>query len=301
MINVFYSRACRNCQTTNSIRDSYTINDLDFEDCQNKTEFEMAQMIEQWRLDDNYTCNFCNSHNVEATDISTDNYQFYKYDRIARKSYLEDEFMLQINITRISNQTDLDKSWSKNITDEFLLESFSKIINQLNILPNDNFCSQLNANFFICLTSKTNKSSNYKKAIIETLSYSGFTKNEILNYLKKIIDEYEIPLNVITDHNIGSEKEELKEKTFSGGLFKSWFYNIDETEFKGFPFSNVCFEYDSKTVIAYNTLEESPSDFITNNRNNKFKIDQNISPFFLNGKTFYYTKRLSIVDNKFYI
>jgi len=91
-----------------------------------------------------------------------------------------------------------------------------------------------------------------------------------------------------------SVSDNLKNKTFNGTNFNNWFYldSLEQANSIGYPYANACFEIEDNILLAHGTKnDESPKEFIRNNKNNIFSIDEAIKPLNFKGKKVFYAKK----------
>lgn len=85
MVNIDYFLGCRNCLKGDPSRHSYVIYDVSEEEYLGKTEYELIEVVEDFRTSKDLNCPFCNSRNVEVTEIRVDGCILYDYEKIVNR------------------------------------------------------------------------------------------------------------------------------------------------------------------------------------------------------------------------
>ena len=93
----------------------------------------------------------------------------------------------------------------------------------------------------------------------------------------------------------------LINRVFKGKEFNSWNYDnslpLNELKKFGFPYSMMCIEINEDSIIAVDTGEKSPVDFMKKNQNTEYMLDASIHPRFIDSmlgeKNVYYASELN--------
>jgi hypothetical protein len=282
MVMLGYNLGCRNCLQSDGIKRITQILDADERNYLSKTELNLVKMVETWREQEEATCDFCNSTNVEILDIDVNGEPAYDFDRLVQRTNTKGEYMLMFNIDKSLDNIRLRPGGSPKLEFHFAKTAIQTIITFIASLPTSYFKAQARGNFFISLTG------SHLKVQIERFRNSGISKDEIFQALKPSLDQVGVDYR---QFNLASTKS--NPNTFKGSSFNSWFYaeSLEEAKSKGYPYSNVCFNLDENTLVACGTGNDSPRDFIQKNLNNDFKIDSSTPAMNINGKKVLYAKR----------
>ncbi|RTY69030.1 MULTISPECIES: hypothetical protein [unclassified Flavobacterium] len=291
MSTIKYVQACRDCFRCDGINRHLT----DFERNPKLklrdylTEFEIMESIEDWLDDNDIVCDFCESNNLDIIDIELDNQKLYDFNKLDNYCTNNNTSFFILNLSKTVNQIEI-KTGGKRFIEKILQTNFyKKIINTVQTRPNKDFYEQLKGSFFICVSGKKD-SMSLDEIIIESYTTAGLSRQEIYDSLNTIANQ----LGVNLDEMIGEKKSNnsLSSKTFKGSMFVAFMYFEEEEIEDGYPFSCAYFELNENTIIAFDTSETSPSDFMQNNQNEIFAIDGFKISLKKNGKNILFTKKI---------
>ncbi|MFM9947493.1 MAG: hypothetical protein ACKV1O_06100 [Saprospiraceae bacterium] len=201
MALISYNIGCRNCLQGDGMRHMYSLMDDEIDELQSKTEFEVMALIENWREQDNHTCDFCDSGNVEILEIEVNDERLYDYEKIVERCQEEGEYMLQINIDKMGADINLTPGGSQRFDQNFLKQAFFDIYETIINRPDSQFKLQYNGNMFICVTGGTNFIDNQPHTRIETFRSAGLLKEQILNAIQEFIDEIGVSIDFKSTFN----------------------------------------------------------------------------------------------------
>ena len=180
MVSISYNIGCRNCLRADEIRHMYQLIDDDADAIQSKTEFEVMTIIERWREEDNHTCNFCGSKNVEIFEIDVINKLIYDFEKIIERCEKDEEYMVQINIDKMGENINMSLGGSKRFQPNFFKQALLHIYETIKNRPDSHFKLQQNGNMFICLTGGTDFKDTQPYTRIEKFRSAGLLKGQIL-------------------------------------------------------------------------------------------------------------------------
>ncbi|AEE51130.1 hypothetical protein [Haliscomenobacter hydrossis] len=186
MIFISYSLGCRNCLHGDGMRHMYSIIDEDEITYRNKTEFEVLRLIEKWRTEDKKNCSFCGSDNVEILDVEVNDHPLYDYEKLVERCFEEDEYMLQIDIEKQDNQTDMNLGGSPKLERSFLKSAIVEIVKTVRASPSGYFTPHHNGSFFICVTGASDVRNDKNITRVERFWSAGLTQEEILKSINPI-------------------------------------------------------------------------------------------------------------------
>ena len=164
----------------------YTVRENTSSLMKTKTEYELAKDLESLRRENKNVCEFCNSQNVEVLNVEVDDYLLFDYDRLKEECIKDGVFIISINIDKKDGKKMIKFDGEYDYDTEFILKTIQKSTNEINIIPEINFIQHAFGNFYICLVGNSNECK------IESLRYSGFEKNEIIEGLEKVFIRYGI-------------------------------------------------------------------------------------------------------------
>ena len=119
MINISYNIGCRNCLEGSTIRHFYTLKEGDEKEIQKKSEFEIMKIIENWRVNDNYVCEFCSSSNVEVQKVEVNGHKLYDPTKFIQQCNDDDILFLTINIEKRETELQLNTGGSRYLKPSF--------------------------------------------------------------------------------------------------------------------------------------------------------------------------------------
>jgi hypothetical protein len=291
MSTIKYVQACRDCFRCDGVNRHLTDFErnpkLQFRDY--LTEFEIMENIEDWIDENDIVCDFCESNNLDLIDIELDNQKLYEFSKLDNYCTTNNSSFFILNLSKTANQIEI-KTGGKKFIEKILQTNFlKKIINTVKTRPNNNFYEQLKGSCFICVSGKKD-SLSLDEIIVESYTTVGLSRQEIYDSIITIANQLDIKL----DETIGKKNtnNSLSSKTFKGSMFVSFMYFEEEEIEEGYPFSCACFELNENTIIAFDTSETSPSDFIQNNQNEIFAIDGFKFSLKKDGKNILFTKKI---------
>ena len=173
MVFISYNIGCRNCLKSDGVQHSYSIIDGNQAEYQSKTEFEIVEMVEKMRKEDNHSCQFCGSSNVEILETKINNLSSYDYNKLTQRCLTRGEYMLMINIDKREGQLNMKPGGSEQLDKS---------------RPDDHFISRPNGNFLICVIGG-NHLSDGVAIWTERFRSSGLTKEEILSVIFPIAEQ----------------------------------------------------------------------------------------------------------------
>lgn len=196
MVLISYNTGCRNCLQSDGMRKIYPLMDGDIDKIQTKTEFQIITEIEKFSEQNNITCDFCSSENVEVFDVEVNENKLYDYDKIVERCQEEDEFILQININKSGTNITLNPAGSLRFEKNFLKQAFIDIRKTIMNRPDNHFKIHENGVMLMCVTG-----GNYIYDIpytrIETFRSVGLSKEQILNEIQKFKNHTGISKSII--------------------------------------------------------------------------------------------------------
>ena len=188
MVFISYNIGCRNCLKSDGVQHSYSIIDGNQAEYQSKTEFEIVEMVEKMRKEDNHSCQFCGSSNVEILETKINNLSSYDYNKLTQRCLTRGEYMLMINIDKREGQLNMKPGGSEQLDRDFLCPAIDSIIDTVKSRPDDHFISRPNGNFLICVIGG-NHLSDGVAIWTERFRSSGLTKEEILSVIFPIAEQ----------------------------------------------------------------------------------------------------------------
>lgn len=103
------------------------------------------------------------------------------------------------------------------------------------------------------------------------------------------------PKEKFSKDEVIEKKDIIGGDKFKGELFDSWFYadSLEEAKEMGIPYSNVFFEIEEGVIVACGTGEnESPKEFMNNNKSREFVVKQGEAPKHISGRKVYYSEKV---------
>jgi hypothetical protein len=201
MVHLYYSTGCRNCLQSTGLRNYYVILDEELQEYKQKTEFEVARQIGQWRAEDNHVCDFCLSPNVEISNVVVQDFEeeYKLYDPICldMKRQTENSEAWQFTIEKIEKNLVTSEGERTNGDSLFIKACLKVLLKFLYDLPAENFIDHTRGLFFVCFTGKHTGVENNSDPIVEgysvrlqTLIFHGLTKGEIIDTIKDKVKLY---------------------------------------------------------------------------------------------------------------
>ena len=176
---------CRNCMRTTGVNYRYRFNSQEREKYQSKPEYELMLLLEKWRAEDERHCEFCGSYNLEVFDIDVDEHLLYDFNRLTANAKVEDYFMVNLGIDKNNNQINLKIGSSPDIRWSFYARAFGEILKVIYNRPDSTFKAHPNGTFYINVIVGPTSDSMNSEFTIQRLSYSGLSKDEILDTVKR--------------------------------------------------------------------------------------------------------------------
>jgi hypothetical protein len=159
------------------------------------TEYEGMNIVEEVRRENDITCQFCNSDNVEVFDISVDNYRLYDYERLADTySFGELHSFFMINIDKEGNTIELSTGGNLNLRAEFLEEALKKMLIIVRERPIDNFKLHQKGNFLMCVSGGYDFDKNRYIIQVEKFRTVGLSIREITKGIESLALKYNIEI-----------------------------------------------------------------------------------------------------------
>jgi hypothetical protein len=189
MIFISSMLGCRDCLQSDGVRHTYSLMDGDYDEYIEKTEFEVMTLLEHWRKEDEKSCEFCDSSNVEVHEVAVSNYKLYDFERLVERCKSDNEFLFMLNIDKRGSEITMAPGGSSKFHPVFLNEAINKVIDTINDRPDHNFNSQVKGNFFICVTGGFDFFSEQSLVRLERFRNSGLTRNELLNAIKPLTQQ----------------------------------------------------------------------------------------------------------------
>lgn len=184
-MKISYILGCRSCNKSDGIRTSYIVQgENDVEKLKSTREFELVKIIEEWRRDDDKTCLFCNSINVEVYDVEIDGYRLFNFARLKSQLEQRGEDSLILNYQKINNITTLRVGGSAPFHRLFLQKSISILEETSSKVLLKNLESKPNGHFRIFFSGGFDFINGVANSKIERLQYSGFSLFDIINEIK---------------------------------------------------------------------------------------------------------------------
>lgn len=188
MIAISYLIGCRNCFQSDNIRHRYLIDNAVEKDYINMPEYDAMRLVENWRIEDNHRCDYCNSPNVEVFELMVNEHLLYDYKKLENYCNENSEHMIMIKIIKENSKIDVKIGESENVPNSFIQFVLCDFIRLIIRRPNNYFSSKENGNLFVCMTSKSGI------PILESFRSVGFTKTEIYDIMKPYTDEFDISI-----------------------------------------------------------------------------------------------------------
>lgn len=186
MLAFNHQAACRNCMRTTGIEYRYRLNSTNQEKYQNKSEYELMLLLEKWRAEDGYRCEFCGSDNVEVSEIDVDGHKLYNLTSLRDKSDADGSYVLYLKSDKGPENDDL-KLWQyPTLTWPFLSEAFYQIKGVFARRADSTFKSHPRGFFFICVSVKPASTPLESTFTIQKLSYGGVCKQEVLSGIEAL-------------------------------------------------------------------------------------------------------------------
>ncbi len=188
MISISYTKGCRNCGKTNGIENIRNYMNPDEGSFMDKTEFELSQFLENWDKEDGYTCEFCDSNNMEYNDVHIDDFLISDFERLKSECIQNKYEMLIIKATKEYGQINLNYGGSKKISKTGVWSIYDKIFDTLQSISESKYLQKNNANFFMVLTYGLNPKTGNTETRVHTLSFYGFLLDEIEDAISEFIN-----------------------------------------------------------------------------------------------------------------
>ena len=293
MISVSFLLGCRNCSQSDGITQIYSVIGEDSNEYLLKTEFEVRNLILQWRIRDDKRCVFCDSTNVEVHKVEVNRTPLYDFESIVARCKSRSEHLFMLNIDKRGEDFSLSPGGSSTqFPPNFLIGAVIKILKTIKDIPDDNFLTHDKGNFFICVSGGFDFFSYKARIRIEALRFSGIKREYILKAIEHFNKELEISTE--TEDSIKpSENYSMFGTKFDGSMFTSWIHINKEEQANDNPLLCVTFKFDENTIVAtVINAEESPKDFINNNQHNTFIVEDEHAPLERENKKIYFAKKI---------
>ena len=291
MVYISFLLGCRDCFQTDALRYNYNLTNKSSTVYNKMTEFELVTIIESWRGQNGDICSFCGSSNVEVYDVEVDSYRLFDVDRLSNESLYSGGSLIYVDIIKKGRETSLNIAFDKAYHPDFLKAAIFKIIDTVNTLPNKYFVEQIKGNFDICLTGFFDNELGKVILKLERFMNVGITRKEILCALKSICENENMNISINGCDSIKG-KSIFFTKKFKGSMFISSIYATYEEQEKGLPFSCVAFDFDENVIIACDTNGKSPQDFIAENKNTIYVVDDEQPYLTWQNKVVFFAKKI---------
>jgi hypothetical protein len=187
MINISYILGCRSCNQSDGIRTSYLLRgENNVNNLKSSREFELVKIIEGWRKEDDKTCIFCNSKNVEVYDVEVDGYRLYDFERLSQQLEQRAEDLLILHYQKRNNVTSLSTGGNEPFHRLFLQKSISLIEETVRNSLFNNMEIKSNGHFRVAFSGGFDFINGVANSKIERIQYSGFSFQEINNEINKL-------------------------------------------------------------------------------------------------------------------
>jgi hypothetical protein len=231
-----FSIGCRDCLKTDAVPSMlYIMDEEEFHDEETreyKTEYEAMEILETpYYFNTGFVklnscgkrqCEYCGSSNIEFYNISIGHHKFYDFNNIVRDCSLDGSYFLQINISKKGDNISIQKGGSPSVPYFFLEQSIDIIKEIVEKQSIKNYAPKLTGKFFIALTGLAGDIK------VQSLTYSGLSKKEILDALLHILRAVE---KEVADNfeNFGIKDDDL-EKMLASPSAKKILDEIDSFE-----------------------------------------------------------------------
>jgi len=193
MIYVLYEIRCRSCFKTDGVKHIYDIKDGNEADLKKKTEYQMMNLIEDWRREDGHVCQGCKSTNVEVLNVKIDDFPLYDFDRLVKECINKSHEMVIVGVTKIEKRLDIEVRGSRSPEINFTIDCYKKMNSIILSISDKMFVPHQKGDFFICFTGAydlqdfdNNKTKN--KLILQKFRFIGISQEELLSGLKEQIE-----------------------------------------------------------------------------------------------------------------
>lgn len=190
MINISYNTGCRNCLQTTPIREFYIIGEGDSKEIQKKSEFELMQMIEVLRREDNHKCQSCESANVEIYNIEVDGFKLYDFERILNDCTVNDILITKVIILKEGDQLKMNLGGSKYSKPRFLKKVGEELLNIVNKKPDSYYNEHEDGNLVFCMTGLDDLFGKNNFTRVESLRTAGISKENLQAILQPFVQQY---------------------------------------------------------------------------------------------------------------
>jgi hypothetical protein len=186
MIDISYILGCRSCNQSDGIRTSYLLKGKNnVNNLKSSREFELVEIIEGWRKEDNKTCLFCNSKNVEIYDVEIDGHRLYDFERLSKQLEQRAEDLLILHYQKRNNITTLSTGGNEPFHKFFLQKSFSLLEETISNVLINNMERKSNGHFRVSFSGGFDFLKGVANSKIERIQYSGYSFQEIINEINK--------------------------------------------------------------------------------------------------------------------
>lgn len=182
---ITYNLGCRNCLKGTNIPETYILDTDNVAEIQSVTEFVMMKTVEKWRNEDNHTCHFCGSSNVEPFDIRVDDKMSYNFYSLIHHCEDNGDKMFMLNIDKKQGKIYLNEGGSNDLMRNFIKAAVSLMLDTIDSRNDDTFVPHSNGNSIICITGNVRMFKTNLK--VQRFRYAGFTKRELMDAIKSFI------------------------------------------------------------------------------------------------------------------
>ncbi|EOG6893955.1 hypothetical protein ACLH3K_001747, partial [Flavobacterium psychrophilum] len=208
------------------------------------------------------------------------------------KKYCENtnSSFLIVDVKKIGNRLKSVIDGTTPINILLYTEFIKKIIETVKNRPNSNFINSIKGDFSICVSGRLNSNIN-ESLVIEEFTNLGLNRSEILKCLNNIIKQDKLEIE------IEDTLEDIESNPFDGAVFKGYLFQetlyFEDKEFeKGTPFSIAYFDFNDEIIIGVDCENDSPFDWLMNNKQNDFHIVNGYTRIFKNNKSIYLAREV---------
>lgn len=275
---------CRECFRLDEITQRFIdVDDFDLE--KHITEFEVMNYIDSLEIESLFNCYYCNSRNLEKYYIKLDGNELFNLDKLKRYCENTNSSFLVIDIKKSGNRLKCDTDGTSTIDRLLYTEFINKIIETIKNRPSSNFINSIKGNFSICVSGRLNNNI-IESVVIEEFTNLGLNRNEIFKCLNNIIKQHKLEIE-IEDTSEYIESDPFDCAIFKGCLFQETLY-FDDDEFEsGTPFSIAYFDFNDEIIIGVDCKNDSPHNWLLNNKQNEFHIVNSYTKINKNNKSIY--------------
>jgi len=185
--SIEYNLGCNSCMNGDGTRHSMMVTDGNLQTFLEATDYQVTSEVMKWRLEDDYTCQFCGSRYVEVQDAEVSGKKLYDYDLLVNECKAKGNWIYMINIQKKNGQVDISIGGKRSIESEIIESCIARIRHEIRKRRSGFYQSHDRGHFFICFTGSYEEKAF--EATVQKYVCHGFSIEEVMDVLFHYVDQ----------------------------------------------------------------------------------------------------------------